>query len=446
MEFYFLDKGGREIKRFIILITLISFMNFGLPSSTNATPTSIQELIDKAEPGDTIEVIEGEYQENIVIDKPLKIIGSNNVELTSQGTEPAIQIESDDVMLENIKVKHINKENSSSAILIKADHNVLSQLQIETVSYGIQLDEADHNTLSNIKIIGAKEESIMNRKHGLDLWKSHNNTIYNINIEYVQDGIYVERSNENKILDSTITKSRYGIHLMFTKKTKLHANESYENISGIYIMGAEKTVVKNNIVRNNQKNVQSLGILVFDTADAQVIENNILYNRIGILIESAEDNDINLNQIQENYIGVQFKDSKNNRINNNSFIANVVPGQMNQSSKNNMDENFWGDHLGIDITGNNKSDLKYKIDPFFLELTNEFPSFQLLFQSPGLYFLEQLFHTPKEEQLIDNSPLMENPIVISKEQEAIYQVTALGFSILLLIVSMSIIYMGVKER
>lgn len=410
-----------------------------------AESPSIQQQIDEAKPGDSLELQEGKYEENIIINKPIHLIGLEDVMLTQEKFSPVITIRSEDVTIENVHIRHLDESGESPAILVNSDHNSLQDIEVHTNSYGIQLDEANHNQLSSIRIIGDKEEEIKNRKHGIDLWKSNNNKIGDTTIQHVQDGIYVERSHANNIYDNNISKSRYGIHLMFTTNNELTNNESYNNVSGLYVMGAEGTVVKQNVLRNNQTNVQSLGLFLFDTTSAIVTENKIVNNRIGIFIEDATENDIMLNQIQGNYTGVQIKEAEDNNISYNAFVANVAQGQAKESTHNHTNENYWGDHFGLDITGDKKSDLAYKLNPFFVNITDDYPPFQILFQSPGMIFLEQLISTPTQEQLVDASPLMKDPLAVNKSA-SVNSLSILLFCIILVICSLFIIYLGVKKN
>lgn len=440
-----LKEEYRIRKAFTQLLFAILFFLF-IPIFTHAQTPTIQQQIDDAEPGETIELSKGEYNESVIINKPIHLIGSDNVMLTQSGTEPVISIEADHVVLENLVIQHTDKTGESAAILMHGDENSLSNLSIDTDSFGIKLDDAHQNELLKVTITGNKDAEIKNRKHGIDLYKSHNNEITDAYITHVQDGIYVEKSNENKIRGFNISHSRYGAHLMFTRDTLLESNESYENISGMYIMGADGTIAKDNILRDNQDNVRSLGMLLFDTANAEITDNEILNNRIGIFIEDASDNKLASNHVQGNYIGVQLKGAETNDITQNAFIANVVHGQARESTSNNTSENYWGDHLGLDLTGNHLSDIPYNVDPFFLNLTNEYPPFQLLFQAPGMVFLEELISTPIEEQLTDASPLMGNSLVESHKQSKSQFMTALLFCITLILLSTSIIYLGVKKQ
>jgi len=344
-----------------------------------------------------------------------------------------------------LNLEYVNDGSESAAIMINGNSNELKNITIQTNSYGVHLDEANDNKISNLNIVGDQDESLTHRKHGIFVWKSHNNEIHDTRIKHVQDGIYMEDSFENHIYKNTVSKSRYGYHLMFTENTVLEQNESYENVSGMMIMGTDGTVAKQNSLTHNQKNIQSLGLLLFDVKNATITKNNMMYNRIGIFIENASDNEIHVNNVQGNYIGLQFKKADNNNIYHNSFVANVTQGQAEESSNNHINNNYWGDHHGLDLTGDRTSNLAYKVDPFFLNLTSEYPPFQLLFQSPGMVFLEQVIHTPIDQQLIDHSPLMENPFALN-DSESMNQVTVLLFSMSLLIFSTFIMYMGVKKQ
>lgn len=436
-------KEGFRIKRIVAFVLIGLCFMFIYPVPSNAIEQSIQEQINASKPGDVIRLKEGVYEENITITKPIHLVGTENVTVSPNNSIPVITIAADNVVLENLHIEHSDLRNESPAIFIHSHANSLLEINIDTSSYGIQLEEANDNLLSDLTIRGNKNTPMKDRRHGINILKSHNNEIRHSTISDVLDGIYIEKSSENKVYNNKAFQSRYGYHLMFTKNTVLEHNKSYENISGMMIMGADGSIVRDNLLTNNQSNIQSLGLFVFDTLGATIIENEITNNRIGIFMEDARNNAFSFNKVHENYIGLQFKASENNDVIQNSFIANVVQGQAKDSTDNHINNNYWGDHFGLDLNGDRFSNLPYKVNPFFLTITNEYPPFQLLFQSPGMVFLEQLIYLPIEEQLVDLSPLMNNPSTLSSD---LYQNQ---FSIFLIclsifILSLIIIYLGVR--
>lgn len=421
------------------------FLLFSAVSTYASTPP-IQDQIDTAKPGDIIELSDGEYEERIVIDKPIHLVGNESVTLSHHGSDPIITIQSNDVTLENMTLHFSDEKHEAPAILVTGEHHTLKHMTIHTNSFGIQLDEAYDSTLSHIQITGEEKHALKDRQHGIDVWKSHDNTIHDTNIKHVKDGIYIEKSNGNALYHNTASHSRYGTHLMFTRDTILEENEAYENVSGMMIMGTNGTVAKQNTLNHNQENIQSLGLLLFDVKDALISQNTIEHNRVGMMIEDATNNELTLNHVQGNYIGVQLKRVEDNHIFNNAFIANVVQGQAEESAENHTYDNYWDDHLGLDITGDQKSNITYAVDPFFMNITNTYPPFQLLFQSPGMIFLEQLIQTPEEQQFVDSSPLMSYPIALHDESPSAQPYSILWFSLALLLFSLFIIYLGVKKQ
>lgn len=418
---------------------------FSLPNIVLAQKPSIQNIINDAKAGEVVQLSQGFYEEEIIINQPIHLVGEENTTFIQTSSNPVIIINSDYVVLDNITIIHEDDDNDSPAILINGNNNILRQINIDTNSYGIQLNEANDNKIQDVTIVGDKKQKINERKHGIDIWKSNNNEIAHSSISHVQDSIYIEKSNGTKLYNNQTFKSRYGIHLMFTKNTVIERNESYENVSGLYVMGATGTIIKDNTLKNNRENVQSIGLFVFDTTDATITNNQIENNRIGLFIEDAMDNTFTFNNVHNNYIGLQFKGAENNDINNNAFVANVVQGQALESTNNSTNENYWGDHFGLDMTGHNISSLTYKVDPFFLNIINEYPAFQLLFQSPGLVFLENLIQIPVDVQLVDTTPLMTHPVAVT-ENEPSHRLPILLFCFSLFTISIIIIYLGVKKQ
>ncbi len=428
----------------IYLSTLFCILALS-PLIVSAEPASLQKMIDEAEDGDVITIPAGTYTEAITIDKAITLVGDEDVLFQVEGSEPAITIAANEVTLKNLHLYYRNMEKDKAAIFVTSDKNKIENVTIDTDSYGIQLIDAHHNTIQKVTITGEAHVPIPQRNHGIDLFEADHNEITEANISHVEDGIYVESSKENIIHHNHASHLRYGYHLMFTRRTEIFANESYENISGMMIMGTKGTKAYHNILKYNQKNVQSLGLLLYDVSDAIIKENDIAHNRVGIFVEEAHENEITENNVQNNFVGLQFKNAEHNVIYHNAFLANAVQGQAEGSSDNETNRNYWSNHRGLDLSGDGFSDLIYTIDPFYLHITNEYPPYRLLFQSPGMIFLEKMLHTPVEQQLKDVQPLLDNPLEEEDSTEASSKGLFLS-SIFLLLISGTIIFMGVTKR
>lgn len=406
---------------------------------------SLQERIEQTEPGETLILPAGKYDGNVVIDKPMKVIGNENVQIIVKNEENGINLHTDNISIENVEIIDTRTNPELATITITSNNNELREISLKTNGIGIKLLEAHRNLLSQITINGNEQVKFSNRGNGIDLWGAHENVIESSSIHHVRDGIYLESSKKNNIKNNNISNGRYGYHLMFTENTNLEKNAASNNVSGIMVMGTEGTTVTKNVTTDNTMSVQSQGLLLYDVVGATVTDNIITENKIGLYIEESCGNEIKRNHINKNYIGVQFLASESNDFQENALVANVVQGQAENSSNNHTDSNYWGDHSGIDIDGDGKSNVTYTVDPYYISLTNEYPPFQLFFQAPGMDFLEQLLHTPTENWLVDKSPLMNNPVTLKNQTQQLSG-AVLTISILFIITSSSIIFLGRKKQ
>ena len=140
-------------KRSLIFITLF-IAGFLFIAFDEANAQSLQEIIDRAEKGETIRLPDGTYEEPIVIDKPIQLVGSADVVFKVKSDRPAITIKANGATLEQIAVEYESGANDTPAILIQGSQNVIRSVTIETASVGILLDDAHENLLSDISITG----------------------------------------------------------------------------------------------------------------------------------------------------------------------------------------------------------------------------------------------------------------------------------------------------
>jgi nitrous oxidase accessory protein len=108
-------------------------------------------------------------------------------------------------------------------------------------------------------------------------------------------------------------------------------------------------------------------------------------------------------------MGIQFLESANNRFSDNRFIANVIEAEASDSAGNRMDGNFWDAVQGLDLQGDGLSDISYEINPFYSQLIDRTPAFQLFFQSPGMVYLSEMFTADRGKWARDAAPLMNLP-------------------------------------
>jgi len=139
--------------------TMISFsilavlLTVGAAQSTNITVgpagtyyTSIQKAIDDARPGDTIEVRDGIYRENVNVTKRLLLKGIGSPVVDAGGNKSAITIAADGVKLEGFTVTN-SSLGSEPGINVASNDNTITNNIVRYNNLGIWFRNAQNNSL-----------------------------------------------------------------------------------------------------------------------------------------------------------------------------------------------------------------------------------------------------------------------------------------------------------
>jgi len=143
----------------------IAVVVFSLGSAHGATITvipgqSIQESIDKANPGDIILVESGIYRENVNITKPLTLRGANTsngprvVDGLSRGS--TITLSADGIKLERFVVTNSSGSKGSSGIKVKSNNNTIIGNNVsDNGRSGIWLSNSSLNIIADNVVTGS---------------------------------------------------------------------------------------------------------------------------------------------------------------------------------------------------------------------------------------------------------------------------------------------------
>ncbi|WP_435925622.1 right-handed parallel beta-helix repeat-containing protein [Paenibacillus sp. DYY-L-2] len=399
-------------------MSILSFEITAAEAKEEANP-SLQDIVDKAKPGDRIMLSKAVYSGPVVINKRMDLEGEEGVSLINESPTPAITIEAEGVSIQGIRNLQKHEGEESSAISVQANGVVLRNLEISTRGFGILLKNADDGVLEDNFITWDRSQgasTLSEKGNGIDLFKSNNNRIKNNKIANMRDGIYLDNSRNLDVFNNYIFGSRYGIHCMYIDGTKIIGNIGEFNVTGAMIMGVRDVVVSNNSFVKQRNNVNSQGILLYDVQGSTVEKNAIEGNRVGIYLERSSKNELRNNSIYRNFIGIQFVSAEKNIIHNNDFVANVIEAEATDSESNQIEENFWDTAQVLDMNNDGNSDIQYSINPFYRNLISETPAFQLFFQSPGISFLSGMVEQDNQHTwTTDSSPSLKlnQPVLTS---------------------------------
>jgi len=166
----------------------------------------IQDAINASVDGDTLRVYEGTYEENVVVNKTVNLVGNGTLvtRIISMDAKEIIIIAADNCSIRGFSI--IGSDSAppyyekGSGILIVSDHNDIHHIECVDVFYDIVLSGSSSNTIHD-NPIGDSQEYIRL------LSGSHGNYISNNTAS-----VYLEGSNFNTITNNkgvSLTESEY---------------------------------------------------------------------------------------------------------------------------------------------------------------------------------------------------------------------------------------------
>jgi len=259
-------------------------------ASGGADYTGIQEAIDNATTGDTIEVYSGTYFENVIINKQLTLLGigmpvvhapvvhairiGSSITIAANGTrlEGFTATWSDGFMEAGIMVTSNgntlignNASNNYNGILLRnpgGSNNILIDNNAFDNHYGIHLYVSGNNNT----LIGNNVSSIYHGIYdGIYLTSSSYNTLIGNNASNNLCGIvlYIS-SNNNTLSGNNASNNNDGICLEYSSDNNtLFGNKLSNNEIGIYQITVHNNTIYNNFF-NNTKNIHFVYDLFID--------------------------------------------------------------------------------------------------------------------------------------------------------------------------------------
>jgi len=333
----FYKRGSDKINNKIIalltfLITLLSLIagciqqekNTFYVGSGDADYNTIQQAINAAKNGATIIIKNGSYNELLVINKTITLIG---------------------------------EDKNTTILNFSPNYDIRSQLAIITIN-------AANCSIENLQI------TLSNRSRFLDVEIQSGGCCGEPDVvkttSLIAGGISIN-SSYNTIKNNIITNVSKGIELLAsTESNTLKFNEIKNNEIGIETLRSINNTISHNIVSNNQQ----YNIYVSTDSDTNKVSFNSMDTSIyGIRIKDSDDNIVYNNCIKNNDIGIYCCcDAKSNTIYSNTFLNNSVRNAEESAGLLNIwyvypngTGNYWDDYNGSDANLDGICDIPYTI-------------------------------------------------------------------------------------
>ena len=358
----------------------------------------LQDAIDNAKSGSKLQLPNGVYKGNIIINKPLIIEGQSKktfIEGDNNGT--VVTITSPFVTIKNLTIRGSGAEHErvdAGVAIKKAHHCNIIDCHLEDVLFGIDLQEVHDSNISK-NFITSKPFELGLRGDAIRLWYSVDNTLTHNYITKSRDFV-VWYSHGNLIADNYGEYGRYSLHFMYTGKNIVKNNTFKHNSVGIFFMYSKDTVATGNTIENSI-GTTGLGIGLKDCSNYTIKNNKILYNARGLYIdrspfEPETKNYISNNLILYNSEGVHFHSLSLHNVFKGNTIKGNIESVVNDSyntkvTQNEWDGNYWGDYEGFDRDRDGIGDTPYQVYYYADKIWMLNPNAKFFYGSPVISIL-----------------------------------------------------------
>lgn len=406
--------------RFIILAVFFctSLVTLGSTHTvcSDCELVSIQSVIEKAQPGDTLVFKKGIYASpSIFITKPLTLIGEAGAVLDGEAKDYIIKILADSVTISGFELINSGRSYTKDYAAIhvhKSSGFVLSNNVIRKSFFGILVEKSKNGRIIQNKILGTavREDQSGN---GIHLWDCDSMQISQNEVTGMRDGIYLEFVDASFVQGNHSHHNvRYGLHFMFSNHDEYSRNTFERNGAGVAVMFSKWIkMIDNRFIQN--WGTASYGLLLKEIYDGEVVNNRFDSNTIAIYVDGSSRVNYTSNIFKQNGWAIKVSGGcYTNRFIANDFISNSFGISYNSMlNDNSFTGNYWSDYSGYDLDKDGVGDVPYRPVKLFSYIANKTPETIVLMRSlfvDIINFSEKVSPVFTPDALVDLSPSM-NP-------------------------------------
>ncbi|MFO7594183.1 MAG: nitrous oxide reductase family maturation protein NosD [Pseudomonadota bacterium] len=395
---------------------------------------ALQQLVDTAGNGTTLVIPPGHYEGNLVIDKPISLMGGGEAILDAKNDGDVVRIKAADVTLKGVTIINSGKNLTDMNAGVFAEKNAqrlrIIDNRFDNNAFGIWLDGCRSPKIINNLIHGAPTIRSQDRGNGVHLYAVHEGLVKGNEIWETRDGIYIDTSQNNRLEGNTMHDLRYGVHYMYSYHNEVIDNRTYHTRTGYALMQSKYLKVSGNVSEDDLNYGMLMNYIVY----SDISGNRISGTRKGrafvtggadvagadgkaLFIYNSQFNKLHDNILEDADIGIHLTaGSEDNEIHNNAFIRNRVQVKYVATREQEWSlegkGNYWSDYLGWDMNADSIGDKPYEPNDAVDKLLWRYPMARILMSSPSietLRWVQQQFPVFKPQGVRDSYPLMQIP-------------------------------------
>lgn len=394
------ENGKNAQKLFGALILLCLGLSMGLdPGEAMAAEvhvgerfafSSINQALQEASEGDVIFVHHGIYQEALVIDKKIQLMGIRKPVIQGNGSGTVITIKAAEVTLSGFQIEKSGESlaGEDSGIVIEGADAHIENNELRDVLFGIYVKRAARSKILR-NVIQGRKLPMGQRGDTIRVWYSDGTLIQGNQISEGRDAV-LWYSKDLTVRDNFIRRSRYGLHFMYCNNSKVFLNQLEDNSVGTYLMYSSGIEVFRNRITKN-RGASGFGIGFKDMVSASIEENIIADNKVGLYLDQTTGT-FRKNYVAYNDTGLELLPSTNGiKFEANSFVDNgdqVMLENLSGRTRNDWTGNYWSDYMGYDLNQDGYGDQPYQSKKFFESVAGHHKTLKFFTGSPIIQALD----------------------------------------------------------
>ena len=388
----------------------------GRPGAADLSP--LQARLDAAAPGATLEVEPGEYAGDLVLDKPLRLVGRGRPRLVGSGHGSVVRVRADDVTVEGFRIdgrRGGDLSHDSSGIHSAASRTTLRDLEIVESLFGVYLREANGAVVERCRVRGIPGKDPGEKGSGIHAYNLEGFRFDDNELVDVRDGLYLQNASKGTLSRNVARDVRYGLHYMFSDDNVFEDNTFENGAAGTAIMYSERIVFRRNRFLRN-RGFASVGLL-FQGCDDVLAETNLIAdNARGVFIEGSHRITLRDNVIAASDVAVVLYDPNGgHRFEGNSFVGNMSPLDLVARQTDTVFAgNYWSGNGEPDLDGDGRSDRPYRLTSVFDHFRGNLTAADILsdsFAAVAIGAAERAFPVLRLVPVEDASPLARPPLL-----------------------------------
>ena len=386
----------------------------GRPGAAHVSP--LQARIDAAAAGDEVVVPAGTYAGDIVVDRPLRLVGIGRPRLVGSGAGSVVRVRAPGVTIEGFDIDGGGGGDlgrDTSGVHVAAPGAAVRGCRIANALFGVYLREAHGSEVRDTVIRGIPGKDPGEMGSGIHVWNTEGFRLAGNDIADVRDGFYIQSSSHGEIRGNSARDLRYGLHYMFSDDNVFEDNLFENGAAGAALMYSKRIAFRRNRFLRN-RGFASVGLLLKACDDLVAEDNLIADNARGIFLEGSYRNTFRGNVVAESDVAIVLYDScGGNRFDGNAFVGNLSPLQLvGRRTDTVFDGNYYSDDDEPDLDGDGRSDRPYRLSSVLDHLRGNLAAADLMVPGLGAAALaaaERTFPVLRLVPVTDAAPLFRAP-------------------------------------